>query len=900
MRTRTRSTLRGIAAGAVLTALIGTSLAVPAGAAPIDTRSKFKVAGLTDQSRVIKGHYLVQLQGKPLARGGSRTLNRASADTARTAAASAGVTVKSSFSTLWNGLSVTASDTQIRKLAQSSVVTAVYPVLKVSLPKDVTSRADAAAAVSEVAATDTGFTGEGIKVGVIDTGIDYNNLDLGGSGTQGNDADFGSSAPRVKYGYDFVGDDYDSAGQYGSANPEPDAYPDDCYGHGTHVAGIIGAEGAGAADSVTGVAPKVTFGAYRVFGCEGSTGTDILLQAMSRAQSDGMDIVNMSIGSDFGSWPDYPDAVAAANLVDAGVIVVAAAGNSGDTGLFSAGSPGVGSGVISVASYESEAIRAKALSVGESKIVYAAVEGTADAPADNTTSLNLVNASSSTACKTLTGVGPGTAILVKRGTCAISTKVKYAETAGAAAMVLYDTASGLFDYSTGADTFDIPAVSISGSQGSALAALIKKSGPQTLTWLDVQSDLANPNGGKLSTFSSAGLAADLGLVPTISAPGGNIYSTLPIELGSHGNMSGTSMAAPYVAGSAALLLQAKPALKGHPAEAARLLYNTAVPVAKSTESGVTKYPEAVFRQGAGLVKAANAIAAADGVTASPSVLELGEGTSHTVTITLTNSTGSDQTYAPKRVSGVSAAASTGSATYVGTTTPKYGFGDVGFSTSAKSVLVPAGGTAQVTVKLTAPSKVLKGKAGLLYGGWIQFTTTGDGNAVSVPFAGMRGDYQSVKVLNGYRLVDTNGKKWSLPRLGVEVYDDGIYFLSSTKSNKYTFDLSEYFPSVIYHLDYPASDVRLKVINVKTKKSYYAVINPEAGDPVDATHLGEMPRDVDLQSVTFYGEYLTTDNGIGYVPDGNYQLQLKVLKPLGNASSSKHWETYTSPKFFIEQ
>ena len=75
---------------------------------------------------------------------------------------------------------------------------------------------------------------------------------------------------------------------------------------------------------------------------------------------------------------------------------------------------------------------------------------------------------------------------------------------------------------------------------------------------------------------------------------------------------------------------------------------------------------------------------------------------------------------------------------------------------------------------------------------------------------------------------------------------------------------------------------------------------DAGDPIDATHLGEMPRDVDLQSVTFYGEYLTTDNGIGYVPDGNYQLQLKVLKPLGNASSSKHWETYTSPKFFIEQ
>ena len=109
-------------------------------------------------------------------------------------------------------------------------------------------------------------------------------------------------------------------------------------------------------------------------------------------------------------------------------------------------------------------------------------------------------------------------------------------------MVLYDTEAGLNSFSTDPQSFAIPGVSISGTQGAALSARIKKSGPQTMTWLGLQSGIANPDGGKISTFSSAGLAADLSLVPTISAPGGKIYSTMPIELGGHGTMSGTSMA----------------------------------------------------------------------------------------------------------------------------------------------------------------------------------------------------------------------------------------------------------------------------------------------------------------------------------------------------------------------
>src|SRR5690606_31428828 len=102
--------------------------------------------------------------------------------------------------------------------------------------------------------------------------------------------------------------------------PSPDPNPDDCNGHGTHVAGIVGANG-----TVKGVAPEVTFGAYRVFGCDGSTTSDIMLAAMERAYKDGMQVLNMSIGSPY-QWPQYPTAEAASRLVRKGMVVVASIG----------------------------------------------------------------------------------------------------------------------------------------------------------------------------------------------------------------------------------------------------------------------------------------------------------------------------------------------------------------------------------------------------------------------------------------------------------------------------------------------------------------------------------------------------------------------------------------------
>src|SRR5699024_6275087 len=161
-------------------------------------------------------------------------------------------------------------DHEAALLAQSDAVEAVFPVLSISVPPEERSETKPemvsalAMTGADIVQSELGYTGEGIQVGILDTGVDYDHPDLGGQGE-------GTAFPtdRVTVGHDFVGDDYnaDPASEAYQPVPHPDSDPDDCYGHGTHVAGIVGASGDPADGGVRGVAPDVTFGAYRVFGC---------------------------------------------------------------------------------------------------------------------------------------------------------------------------------------------------------------------------------------------------------------------------------------------------------------------------------------------------------------------------------------------------------------------------------------------------------------------------------------------------------------------------------------------------------------------------------------------------------------------------------------------------------
>lgn len=166
-----------------------------------------------------------------------------------------------------------------------------------------------------------GYFGEGVVVAIVDSGIDYNHPALGGG--------FGAGF-KVEAGYDFVGDDYEVGGPY---NPDED--PQDCNGHGTHVAGIVASD----SEHVPGVAPKARLWAYKVFGCGGSTTEDVIIAAFLRAYEDGADVINASLGSNQG-FPDGPLALVATAIQAAGTYVAIAAGNSGEIGPFFTSSGG--------------------------------------------------------------------------------------------------------------------------------------------------------------------------------------------------------------------------------------------------------------------------------------------------------------------------------------------------------------------------------------------------------------------------------------------------------------------------------------------------------------------------------------------------------------------------------
>ena len=332
--------------------------------------------------------WFVQLSGAPTADGNSAANVQAGQNAFYASAGALGIKVKKrqAFGTLFNGVSVSVPLAQAGTLWSVPGVTAVYPVRQFTAGPDQTvagTPADVGSnpmiGVDPTAGGVGTAQGQGVKVAVIDSGIDYTNPDLGGC------AHFGDANCRVVGGFDFVGDSYDANPADGAFQPvpHPDNDPAPCNpltadaivaagqatssdaGHGTHVAGIIGAKAANAS-GVTGVAPRASFLAYRVFGCVGSVDNDIIVAALERAFNDGAQVVNMSIGDDYVSWPEEPTALASDELVKKGVTVAVAMGNAGSvsTALFSGGDPGTSNEAITVGSVDNNLAFSNTFTVG--------------------------------------------------------------------------------------------------------------------------------------------------------------------------------------------------------------------------------------------------------------------------------------------------------------------------------------------------------------------------------------------------------------------------------------------------------------------------------------------------------------------------------------------------------
>ncbi|CAB4934539.1 unannotated protein [freshwater metagenome] len=475
-------------------------------------------------------------------------------------------------------------------------------------PKQVSNTGAASVVQAVQAWQDLGNTGEGVSIGIIDTGIDYTHTDLGGTGSvdqydtlQSYEAQPAPAGvfPNAKVvgGYDFVGDSYDADPSSPAYQPVamPDPNPLDCNGHGTHVAGTSAGYGVNADGSTytagydggvpadlrigPGMAPGADLYALKVFGCDGST--DVTMQAIEWAldpnqdgdPSDHLDVVNLSLGSDYG-LADDADSMAIDQAMQLGMLAVLAAGNAGDS-YDIGGSPGNaprgigvaasndGYGIFDGWSVTSPEGLLDGVRPGLRSQAYSDTDASGATKPDVTGDLVLAPAGNESACAPLpAGYATGRILLIEADgfTCGSVAKGTNAVNAGAAGFMIIGDDDLLETGITG--VAQIPGILVTASDGGALRDAVAGGQTVGVTFGPSLQDAAtftDPDQvDLLASFSSRGVRQEDGAKPDVAAPGVTLFSA-GVGSGSGGvTESGTSMATPVTAGVTALIRAAHP------------------------------------------------------------------------------------------------------------------------------------------------------------------------------------------------------------------------------------------------------------------------------------------------------------------------------------------------------
>ncbi|KZL73099.1 subtilisin-like serine protease PR1C [Colletotrichum tofieldiae] len=818
---------------------------------------------------------------------------------------------------LFNGASFSVDDDgepddTASKIAAKLSVKGVWPVRKIKMPKpeaisvghngtatgntllrSIKDRRDAAAkdtysthVMTQVdKLREAGFTGKGIKIAIVDTGVDYRHPALGGC--------FGEGC-NVAYGWDFTGDGY----YVGSDAPVPDADPlDTCQGHGTHVAGIIMAQENEL--GFTGAALDATLGAYKVSGCPGYTTSEILVSAFYRAYEDGSDVISCSAGDDSG-WASDAAGVAVSRIAEAGVPVIVAAGNSGNLGVWAVASPASGKAVAGIGSVDNTVLpnlMNRGTFVNETGEFAFGWQDSSPVPETNVTLQLWVGGVNNTACEAIAeDVDLTNAIpLVPTDACPSDTQAENLLARGAKYILFYPSSeSRLYT----------PYVYTAGIEGIGMVMP-----RQARDWLarpeNITISLGPPEGsghfaeplgngptaGYTSSFSSYGPTWELDVKPQVTAPGGAILSTWTWDSGQYMVNGGTSMSTPFVAAVYALVGQVRGTLDQETLRS--VIAATAQP--KAWNDGTTAHDDIlapVPQQGAGLVQAWDA---AHATTILGSTGISFNDTDHFIaehTFSIKNTASEEVTYKLGHAKAVTVYTFTpGTAQLTVARAPPPTAEDwAGINFDANTLTIPAGGSAEV--KFTAvPPGGLNSTLLPVYSGYITLDGS-NGETLSVPYLGVAGSMHDTPVLApGVGLT------------GAYLSSTDNHFLIPVAANR-TFTVprpgstgSATYPKMVVTPTVGTTELHVELVAVGGVGNSTLKVTNHLGYPT----LGPVPQ----SPVPYAHRFGYTWNFGGVlgdrtvVPEGTYKFIARALRIFGDATKDEDWDVVETVEFNLK-
>ncbi|KAF9650862.1 subtilisin-like protease [Thelephora ganbajun] len=698
-----------------------------------------------------------------------------------------------------------------------------------------------------------GLTGKGITIGILDTGVDYKHPTLGGG--------FGSGF-KVAGGYDFVGDNYD-----GTNTPVPGSDPLDQQVPLGEMNSIILTHHIGANPgneyNIDGVA-------YRIFGCHGSTEDPVIIEALLRGYKGGLDILTLSLGGANG-FSEAAASVVASRIAKTGKVITIAAGNDGELGPWYTSAPATGKDVISMGSVDNTITPIQNVTIHVNSEEVAPIPYFSVAPLTNrTTSFEIYATSTNTsstddACEPLPKDTPdlfNKVVIIRRGTCTFVLKCEHAAQFGAKPFLIYNDDRPFAAISSG----NFTAALIQADTGAFLVNNFAQGKNVTVSFKIRPAELPNSDtGGLMSSFSSLGPSYESDFKPAISAPGGNIVSTLPLN--KFGLSSGTSMATPFVAGSVALVLQARGKTPIVALAMRDLLKSTASPIASNLTDA--KPLQTLIQAGAGLIQVDRAVN-------TKTIIQPGHWTLNDTThfqptqkFTLTNLGTEPVTYSLAHVPAGTIYTYTGLEVVLPPFELTTDHATVEFSETR--LTVNPGTSCTVIAKFTAPPIYTKGYPA--YSGHIEIANSVE--TLRVSYLGVLGS------VHKQQLLDHSNDPFNVSLPFVQLPGGTI----QNTTTKYTFANGDY-PNLVSRLLYGSPQLTVDLVTADSKEgsSPKVVGNIVPGDVAPRTPAGE------YLNITIVE---TFSNGTT-IPDGEYRLFLKALKIFGKPDDLKGSETYLSP------